>query len=77
MFELVDPENVILEEINNKELKQNDIAQTYFLIIRQGTKVDWKKINQAIINRWSKSGLDKIKKLAWSGKCCKSFRVNL
>jgi hypothetical protein len=69
MFELVEPEKIILEEIGNKSLRQIDIAQTYGLILRQDTEVDWGKINKAIIGRWSWAGLKKIKTLAWSGKC--------
>ena len=31
-------------------------------------KIDWEKVNTAIINRWSISGLEYIKKRAWEGK---------
>jgi hypothetical protein len=31
-------------------------------------KIDWKKVNEAIIDRWSISGLQYIKQKAWSGK---------
>jgi len=68
-FEITNGEETILIEISNKKLKQKDIAQTYALIIRSGEKVDWKKINTAIVNRWSMSGLKKIKEMAWNGKC--------
>jgi len=61
----------LLDEIADKDMKQIDIAQTYCLAIQSSEKTDWKKVNHAIINRWSKSGLDYIKKLAWSGKCFK------
>ena len=27
--------------------------------------IDWRKVNRAILNRWSVSGLNYIKKLAW------------
>jgi len=59
---------VLLGEIQNKELKQKDIAQTYLLALRSNEETDWKKVNQAIMERWSISGLKKIKNMAWSGK---------
>lgn len=70
-MELVNPEFVILNEIENKELKQKDIAQTMALIMKLGQtdEVNWKKVSEAIINRWSKSGFVRIKEMAWSGKC--------
>lgn len=61
----------ILAEIADKRLKQKDIAQSYLLcmISEPETKVDWPRINRAILSRWSISGLKNIKKLAHSGKC--------
>lgn len=69
MIELAMCTQTLLDEIDNHEMKQIDIAQTYCLALRSSEKTDWKKVNQAIINRWSISGLKYIKKLAWSGKC--------
>ena len=70
-FELDDCTNILLDEISNNKLKQRDIAQTYALSLRSSFPTNWGKVNQAIIGRWSKSGLDRIKKMAWSGKCFK------
>ena len=39
------------------------------LLSEQNINVNWKKINEAIMKRWSEPGLDRIKNLAWSGKC--------
>ena len=64
-IELMNLERVILEEINTKAFKQKDIAQTYSFVIKQNYPIDIKKINKAIVNRWSLSGLNTIKKLAW------------
>jgi len=58
---------VIQNEINQC-CTQKQIAQTYALALRSENHVDWKAINIAIINRWSVSGLERIKQLAWSGK---------
>lgn len=52
-------------------MKRKDIAMTYRLVMeaeRHGAKVDWLKVNTAIIERWSKSGLQYIKNLAWSDR---------
>lgn len=68
-LELTNCTNMLLDEISNKKFKQKDISQTYALSLRSSFPTNWKKVNQAIINRWSKSGLDRIKKMAWSGKC--------
>jgi hypothetical protein len=69
MIEIYDAENVILNEIEDKSFKQVDVAKTYFLIMRSDVDVDWATINRAIIRRWSVSGLERIKQLAWSRKC--------
>lgn len=66
-MELKNPEKYILAEIENKKFKRKNIAKTYALILRDNfNKVDWKKINTAIIDRWSTAGLIYIKNLAWS-----------
>lgn len=62
---------VILREVAMQELKQKDIAVTYAMAIKSehegADKPDWGKINQAILARWSMSGLERIKSQAW--KC--------
>ena len=61
-------EGVILKEIQDKSLHQINIALTYKLAIHAdpSSKFNWeKKVNKAIIKRWSKSGLLRVKKLAW------------
>ena len=65
MFELCNCTNVLLNEISHKELKQKDIALTYMLAIRSSDKTDWKSVNEAIIKRWSLSGLKRVKDMAW------------
>ncbi len=68
-IELMFPEKIILTEISDKKATQKDVAMTYRIIIQQKLKVDWKKINKAIVDRWSRAGLERVKNLAWSGKC--------
>lgn len=69
-IELADCENCLLAEITDKGMKQKDVAQTYGLTLKSSEceKVNWPKVNQAIMDRWSKSGLIRIKKMAWSGR---------
>lgn len=66
-------QSVILNEIAQKECTQRQIAQTYAMSIRSeqenGEAIDWKVVNSAIMERWSRSGLERIKNMAWSGKC--------
>ena len=69
---LVCCESVILNEIK-QGLNQKQIAQTYRMSIASDQagawKVDWRTINNAIVERWSPRGLERVKNLAWSGKC--------
>jgi hypothetical protein len=70
-MELCCCEMVLLNDIGIKEFTHKQIAQTYRLALQssESKTIDWKKVNEAIIARWSKAGLERIKKLAWSGKC--------
>jgi hypothetical protein len=55
----------LLFEISEKVFKRRDVARTYRLVMQEDVElVDWKAVNQAIIARWSKSGLEWIKKEA-------------
>lgn len=64
-IELMACEMVLLQEIGEPKCKQKDIAMTYAMAICSSDKPDWSKVNNAIIARWSKSGLARIKKAAW------------
>lgn len=66
-IELADCENTILSEIGNKAFKRRDIALTYSLALRSSERVaiNFARINSAIIERWSVSGLNWIKTQAW------------
>ena len=67
IVELFNCTEVLLDEISKREFKQKDIAQTYALALKSNEKTDWVKINKAIIEQWSISGLARIKEMAWSG----------
>lgn len=65
--ELVDVEGVIANEIK-QGCSQKQISQTYALGLRSSWPTDWSRVNAAITARWPK-GLERIKKMAWSGSC--------
>lgn len=67
-FELADCTNTLLREIADRQFKRRDVAKTYALALRSSELVDWGRVNCAIITRWSPSGLEYIKRLAWNGK---------
>ncbi len=68
---MTDCQETILREIATPSLKQLDVAQSYALTMESGEQVDWAKINKAIMDRWSKSGLIRIKEMAHRGTCWK------
>ena len=69
-FQLDSPTSTLLDEIATPTLYQRDVAQSYALALAlPKADVDWRKVNAAIIKRWSLSGLARIKELAWSGRC--------
>lgn len=57
----------ILVAIQDKRNKQYDIAVMYIQLITSlpSNSKDWGVINRAIIERWSMSGLERVKTLAW------------
>ena len=58
--------DILISEIMDKKLRRKDIARTYRTAMEiQRDKTDWRKVNQSIIDRWSVSALNYIKKLAW------------
>jgi hypothetical protein len=61
---IMNAERVLLEEIAMPQMRQADIALTYALALDAG-EVDWSTVNLAIIDRWSVSGLEHVKAMAW------------
>jgi len=70
-------EATILNEIQHKECKRKDIALTYYFCMVSKENIDYKKVNKAIIERWSFSGLEYIKKEAnkWFKKNWKAKEI--
>ena len=52
---------------------QRSIAMTYALALQSTWKTDWPRVNAAITKRWP-NGLERIKRMAWSGSCFASGR---
>jgi len=44
---------------------QLDVAMLYVKLLLQSKRVPWEKIHSLIINRWSMTGLKRVKRLAW------------
>lgn len=56
----------ILLEIEDTAFKQSQVIDTYAILLQKGmSPTDVTKVNTAIIQRWSKSGLRRIKEQAW------------
>ena len=66
MIELADPEAVLLRETADPGCTRKDVALTYAFALRGTRKPDWATVNEAIVARWSKSGLHWVKALAWA-----------
>jgi len=61
--------DMVIEDEIKQGRTQKQIAQTYALALRSQEPQNFRRINQVIIDRWSISGLERIKSMAWSGKC--------
>ncbi len=72
-IELANCTENLLSEIAAPEMKRRDVARTYALAMRSSEPTDWKRVNAAIMERWSRAALEWIKQQAHSGKC---FGVN-
>ena len=60
-----DETNNLLREIVRLDKKQKDIAVLYAGAIEINSLIDWEAVNHAITVRWSKSGLERVKRMAW------------
>jgi hypothetical protein len=61
--ELMDVEGVIENEIA-QGCTQKSVALTYAWGLRKSERVDWKRVNAAIVAKWPR-GLQRVKTLAW------------
>lgn len=63
--ELCNCTNVLLGEIADRQFTQKSVALTYAMALASSNPTDWAKVNAAIIQRWSRSGLVRLKTMAW------------
>lgn len=63
-IQLIDCERHLLDEIADKRMTRHDVALTYAMAIVSDETIDYAKVNRAIIDRWSVSGLGYIKNKA-------------
>lgn len=64
--EMLDVQGNLEREIADERMTRKDVALTYAFGIRDcPDEVDWPKVNQLIIDRWSLSALKFIKEYAW------------
>ncbi len=70
-FELVLCTDTLLREIADTTIDTKQIAMTYALAMKSSEPTDWPAVNKAIMARFGKAGLIKIKKAAHSGSCFK------
>lgn len=66
-IELSNAEELILGEIADPNMTRDAVAVTYAFMLwqRQGHDYDWRRVNRAIMERWSLSALEYIKGKAW------------
>jgi hypothetical protein len=64
-FELSAPTQTALAEVADPRMTVEDVALIYRLCLASSTRVEWGKINRAIVDRWGHSGLAEIKAAAW------------
>jgi len=55
----------VLQEVDDKRNTQKDVAKVYAEFVLYGRLEDFRRVNDAVIERWSLSGLDRIKRMAW------------
>ena len=61
---------VLCNEIETLKLTQKEVALTFAMALRSEAagidKVDWRKVGEAAVKRWSASGWSRVKELGWA-----------
>lgn len=55
----------LLAEIAMPEATRDSVGVTYELALASSEATDWPTVNRAIMERWSRSGLEYVKRVAW------------
>jgi len=58
-------ESVLRDDVLDHRCTRRHVAQSYALVMRSVHDADWPSINAAILDRYSLSGLEFIKREAW------------
>jgi hypothetical protein len=66
MIQLIRCTDTLLLEINKMKTGRDSVALSYALALKSDEPTDWGRVNEAIVNRWSMSALQYIKKRAWA-----------
>jgi hypothetical protein len=69
-FVIDNPTSTILREIAMPKMTQKSVALTYAMLLKQPDEVGWAEVNRAIIDRWGRKGLERIKTAAWRYAGC-------
>lgn len=59
------PTETLLRHVGRPGITRNQLAPIYALAFPCSDDVDWQKVNLAIVKRWSRNGLQYIKRRAW------------
>ena len=62
---LLNAERHLLNDIADRRLTRDNIAITYAMALGSDEAINWGKVNQAILDRWSPAALTYIKDKAW------------
>lgn len=66
---LANCEDTLMREIADRKITRDSLSLTYAMSIcsdeQKNKAIDWKRVNDAIIHRWSMSALTYIKVKAW------------
>lgn len=62
---LADPQAQLITEIADPATTIKSLTLTYAFALLDQDAVEWPVVNRAIIERWSASALDRVKKNAW------------
>ena len=67
-LELMLCEQTLIEHIANPRATRDVVANVYGMAIMssEARTLNWRRVNEAIIARWSRSALEYIKRRAWS-----------
>lgn len=64
IIELACCTQTLLHQVSMREVTQPMLAETYAMAMLSSEETDWHAVNEAIIARWSFSGLNRVREIA-------------